>query len=133
MIIKKVFFQSSAEKKLVIRIKIISILVIKKLKFAISKEIFDGNETHILWVWRSGEEVVVIVFSIMGMDLTHTSGSIPTLALYHRDKLLWYHAQVVLQLVNFCCCRPCLFCCRLCLFYYLNDLASRLFFSFSLS
>jgi len=36
------------EKEPVLRMKIISMIVIKKLKFDISNKIFDGNETHIL-------------------------------------------------------------------------------------
>jgi len=50
MKVKKVFLRLGVVKKPVKRNKIILIIVIKKLKFDISKEIFDSNEIHILWV-----------------------------------------------------------------------------------
>ena len=120
--------------------KIISIIIIKKLKFNISKKIFYGNETHILWVWRSWEGVVVTVFDIMEVDLTCTSGSIATLLVHHRGKLLLYHPQVLFHLVKLCVCGNILFCfclclllCLPCLFLCLYDSASHFFFSSSLN
>jgi len=48
--VKKFFLQPGAVEKPIKRMKIISTIVIKKLKFDISKKIFESNKTHILWV-----------------------------------------------------------------------------------
>ena len=83
---------------------------------------------------------MVIVFGIMGVDLTCTSGSIATLSVHHCSKLLLYHPQVLFHLVKLCVCRNILFHCRLCLFLCLPCLflclynfASHFFFSFNLN
>jgi len=82
---------------------------------------------------------VVIVFCIIGVDLTCTSGNITMLSVHHRGKMLLYHPQVILHLVKLCVChnkllcyRLCLFLCLPCLFLCLNDFASHFFF-FSLN
>jgi len=63
---KKSLLQIKCRKKPLIKMKIISVKVIKNIKFDINKKILHCNETYILWVRRSGEGLVVIVFSIMG-------------------------------------------------------------------
>ena len=67
----------------------------------------------------------VIAFGIMGWTWL-----VPVEASPHCysiiGKLLLYHPQVVLQLVNFFCCRPCFL-------LYFNNFASHSFFFFSLN